>query len=564
MISFFIAAVFFFHPSPQLADRQLADPQTLSPIAVSSREAKQHQLGGAHPLYLRLKAPPKPGSTEMLGISFDVIVDPTGAVISAIAVQEKPELPPELIAQAEALVRALKFKPFEREGHAITAGFQTYVGMLPPELKPAQHVSFPKVRDWKSVKIILHRTMGAFGHAPAYTVEIHGNGEVAFDGEFLVAFAGKHRAVVPHEQVVELVKLFAQANFFSLADKYEFGNSEGSYVTTSIQINGQRKQLLDISGVAVGMPLAVQRLEDAIDRIAGSDRWVHGNAETLAALQAEHWDLTSHAAGVALARLADFGNPDVALDLIHAGAPLDGNARRSYPAAEDFCCTALEYASTHGDLKLVQALLEAGAAANAEIMSRALFDSVYGGHLDAFHLLLANGAAVKAHDPGGRTLLMAAASSGSPAMLKEILKSDRNVNAITEIPFVPCTPKDLLSIGSAACSSQPTTDGVTALMEAVSSGDYETPREGLDRMEVVRMLLAADANVNAHDTKGNTPLLLCHRNVKLAEQLLQAGADPNVRNNAGETPLQRAGTEEMERLLIEHGAVRLTNAAEQE
>src|SRR6476646_4656040 len=447
MIPLFIAVVFFFQTSPQLADRQFADPQTLNPVTVSSMEAAQHQLG-PHPLYLRLKAPPKPGSTEMLGLSFDVIVDPTGAVISATEVREKPEPPPELVAQAESLVRALKFKPFERDGHAISAAFQTYVGVLPPELKPAQHVSFPKVRDWKSVKITLHRTMGAFGHDSAYTVEILGNGQVFYDGEFLVAFVGKHRAVVPHQQVVELVKLFAQADFFSLGDKYELGNSEGSYVTTSIEMNGRRKRLLDISGVAVGMPLAAERLEEAIDRIAGSERWVHGNAETLAALQAEHWDVTSHAAAVALARLADFGNPDVALELIQAGAPLDGNARRSYPVKEDSCCSALEYASTHGDLKLMQALLDGGAAANAEMMWRALDASAYEGHLESFHLLLANGASVRPHDLGGRTLLMAAASSGSPAMLKEILKSDHNVNAITQIPAQPCTPKDLLSIGS--------------------------------------------------------------------------------------------------------------------
>ena len=556
MIPFFIAAVFFFHTSPQLAD-----PQTLNPIVVSSKEAKQHQLGPG-PLYLRLKAPPKPGSTEMLGLSFRVIVDPAGAVISATEVREKPESPPELVAQAESLVRALKFKPFERDGHAITAGFQTYVGVLPPELKPAHHVSFPKVRDWKSVKITLHRTMGAFGHDSAYTVEILGNGQVFYDGEYLVAFVGKHRAVVPHQEVVELVKLFAQADFFSLGDKYEFGNYEGSYITTSIEINGQRKRLLDINGVAVGMPLAAERLEDAIDRIAGSERWVHGNTETLAALQAEHWDLTLHAAAIALARLADFGDPDVALELIHAGVPLDGNARRSYPGTEDFCCTALEYASTHGDLTLIQALLNAGAAANAEIMSRALFDSVYDGHLDAFHLLLANGATIHAHDLGGRTLLMAAAASGSPAMLKEVLKSDHDVNAITQIPFIPCQPKELAEQGAADCLPQPATDGATALMEAVSRGDYETPREGLDRMAVVRLLLAAGATVNARDAEGNTPLLFCHMNIELASLLLQAGADPNVRNNAGETPLQRAGSQEMERLLIKHGAISPTQKQE--
>jgi len=561
MIPFLIAAVFFFHASPQLAERQFADPQTLKPIAVSSREAKQHQLSSG-PLYVRLKAPPKPGSNELLGLSFDVIVDPAGAVISAIAIPEKPEPPPELVTQAESLVRALKFKPFERDGHAITAGFQTYVGVLPPELKPAQHVSFPKVRDWKSVRITLHRTMGAFGHAPAYTVEILGDGQVFYNGEYLVAFAGKHRAVVPREQVVELVKLFARANFYSLADKYALGNSEGPQVTTSIQINGRRKQLLDISGVAVGMPLAAGRLEEAIDRIAGSERWVHGNAETLAALQAEPWDLISHSAAVALARLADFGDPDVALELIHAGTPLDGSASRTHVDLEGSCCTALGYAAKHRDLKLMQALLDAGAAANPEIMDRALFDSASGGNVDAFHLLLANGASVKTHDPGGWTLLMAAASSGSPAMLKEILKSDKDVNAIAHPSVPPCESEDRWEKLAKECSP-PESSGHTALMEAIYLSDYENSQEQVDRAEVVRLLLAAGADVNARDAEGDTALLFCHMNLELASLLLRAGADPNVRNHGGDTPLHLAGSDEMQRLLIEHGAVATTEAAKE-
>ena len=61
--------------------------------------------------------------------------------------------------------------------------------------------------------------------------------------------------------------------------------------------------------------------------------------------------------------------------------------------------------------------------------------------------------------------------------------------------------------------------------------------------------------VRARDTKGNTALLLCHRNIKLAALLLQAGADPGVRNDDGETPLQRAGSDEMKTLLIKHGAI---------
>jgi ankyrin repeat protein len=222
---------------------------------------------------------------------------------------------------------------------------------------------------------------------------------------------------------------------------------------------------------------------------------------------------------------------------------------------ENACCQPLEYAAHHGDLKLIQALLKAGADANTEVMWRVLFDSAYGGHLDAFHLLLANGAVVRAHDLGGRTLLMAAASSGVPDMLKEILKSDRNVNTITQIPFMPCRPEELAYQGIAACPPQPETDGRTALMEAASGCDFDVPREGLDRVEVVRILLASGADVNARDTKADSALLLCHRNIDLVALLLRAGADPNVQNSDGETPLGLAGSDEIKSLLIQLGAM---------
>jgi ankyrin repeat protein len=429
----------------------------------------------------------------------------------------------------------------------------------PQIVAPGRHVSLANIKEWSQAKITLYRSGGAFIHTPQYTVEVHGDGTVLFDGEYLVAFVGKHRGTVPQQNVDELVELLKQAKLYSLPYGH-VQHHEGPTATISVLINGPGKQSVAVTAMELNPLPTGEQFQDAIDRLADSARWIKGDAGTLAALEAEHWDFKSHEAANVLARMVSFGNLEPALDLIRAGVPLDGNAR--HDGKQDACCQPLEYAASHGNLKLIQALLDAGAVANAEIMSRAVFDSAYGGHLDAFHLLLANGAVIPAHDVGGRTLLMAAAASGVPAMLKEVLKSDRNVNAITEIPFVPCGPEDLVSLGSAACSSQPTTDGVTALMEAVSPGDYENPREELDRIEVVRMLLAAGANVNARDTKGNTPLLLCHRNIKLAELLLQAGADPNARNDYGETPLQRAGSEEMQRLLKDHGAVAVAEATE--
>jgi len=78
------------------------------------------------------------------------------------------------------------------------------------------------------------------------------------------------------------------------------------------------------------------------------------------------------------------------------------------------------------------------------------------------------------------------------------------------------------------------------------------------------LLLAAGADVNAHDSKGNTALMLCRDDVEQVELLLKAGADPNVRNLEGETALSKSYDEEIKQILIKHGAMPVTKEAEKE
>ena len=246
-------------------------------------------------------------------ISVEVVTDTAGAVVSAKVVPASgPEFTPENMAQAESLVRALHFTPFERNGHPVMARFERNVNLLPPEVKLARRVPFPKVKDWKTVKITLLR---ATPYGTDYTLAVYGDGTVVYRGYSNVAFTGRHRGSARSQNVAQLVKLFEQADFYSLRNEYSV-HGEAFIRTISIEIDGRRNQIDEEDGLAVGMPLAVERLEDAIDRLSGSERWTQGNAQTLAALEAEHWDFKSQEAADTLARVSAFGNAQAVRDLV--------------------------------------------------------------------------------------------------------------------------------------------------------------------------------------------------------------------------------------------------------
>ncbi len=540
MIEFFVAAVFLLQAAPQ------AEAPVAPPLTVSRAEVFEH-AAGLDELFVRVNRDPRTWTEIFSSLTVDVVTNAAGEVISAKAVPDSESLRlSEVIAQVESLVRTLHFRPFERSGHAVAAKFQLMVSVLPRELKPARHVPFPKVRDWKTAKITLQRG-SSFG--TDYTIAVFGDGTALYKGISNMAFMGRHRGSVPPGNVAELVRLFEQADYYSLRDEYSV-HADSLSQTTSIEIDGRRKQVENTSGLEVGMPLAVERLEQAIDRLSGSERWTQGNAETLAALEAEHWDFKSAQAANTLARAADSGNAAVVRDLARAGVPLTGYSQVDRTNGTR-CCTALETAAARGDLIMLKALLDAGAGAHAEPLGRALVASAGAGKADAFRLLLANGASLSARDERGRTALMAAAFGGFPATVAEVLRSQVDVNTAATPPPPRCDPEITRQGG---CPEFADGDGETALMAAVEPRDYDAWPEGVDRVEVVRLLLAAGADVNARDKRDNTALLLTN-NLEQAVLLLQAGADPNAHNQAGTTAFSNTSSDDIKRLLIEHGAV---------
>jgi len=213
---------------------------------------------------------------------------------------------------------------------------------------------------------------------------------------------------------------------------------------------------------------------------------------------------------------------DTAGQLIKAGANV-GKANR-------YGITPLYLASVNGNAPMIEKLLKAGADAN-EVSNEgetALMTAARTGNVAAAKVLLANGAKVDAKETWqGQTALMWAVAQNHPDMVKELIThgADVNVRSATKIWERQNTaePREKwMPLGSQ-----------TPLMFAA--------REGC--AGCVPLLAAAGAQLDAKDIDDElTPLImaLINGHYDAAGALIQAGADVNLSDKLGRTPLYSA------------------------
>lgn len=123
--------------------------------------------------------------------------------------------------------------------------------------------------DLDDVVITLERTP-CFGFCPSYFVTVHGNGTVVYEGGDFVEVKGAQRSEIPQEGVQELVDEFYEIGFFSLRDRYEAQVTDLPSQTTSITVDGTTKTVYRYGFE----PERLAMLEDKIDEIAGTEKWV--------------------------------------------------------------------------------------------------------------------------------------------------------------------------------------------------------------------------------------------------------------------------------------------------
>ena len=255
------------------------------------------------------------------GIKLEVIVSPDGKVESAKAFSG----PEEFYSQAETIEMERRFKPFEQDGVAVRASITDAVSVYPPEKWAETKIPFPEIHDWTSLRITLKRARVCGGACLSYSVEIRGDGTVTFHGGSYALITGEHHATISKDAVVNLVNQFRRANYFSLKKRYADAMSDQTAYTTSIEFDGNKKQVYDYLGIRAGLPDVVKTLEAAIDQTAQTGKWLKESDETWPSLVAENWDFAARTEEncTLLKSVVNKGSSELVQSFIASGAPTD-------------------------------------------------------------------------------------------------------------------------------------------------------------------------------------------------------------------------------------------------
>ncbi|KAM4792002.1 ankyrin repeat domain-containing protein 29 isoform 4-T4 [Cyanocitta cristata] len=204
-----------------------------------------------------------------------------------------------------------------------------------------------------------------------------------------------------------------------------------------------------------------------------------------------------------------YGHIDCVRELVLQGA--DINLQREDGG------TALLAACQYGHAKVVETLLKHGANIHDQLYdgASAIFLAAQGGYLDVIRLLLSSGAKVNQPRQDGTAPLWIASQMGHSEVVRVMLLRGAERDAARD-------------------------DGTTALLKAAIKGYNNVIEELLKFSPTLGLLKNGTSALHAAVLSGN---------VRTVALLLEAGADPCLRNKANELPAELTKNERILRLL---------------
>jgi ankyrin repeat protein len=466
-------------------------------------------------------------------VVLEVIVSTGGNVESVHAVDG----PRKFFSEAESIERERQFRPFEQDGGPVRARIRDWVQIVPPERWAQTKVAFPEIKNLNTLRMSLSRT-ACFGSCPAYSVEIRGSGDVTYRGGTGTLITGEHHATISPHAITHLLQAFRDTDYFSLNDEYtQFVTDTPTYMT-SIEFDGHKKSVKDHVGAGVGMPDVVTELEDKIDELAGTDKWLHENTETWQSLITEQWNFRSDSESnrTLSASVVERGSTELIQQFIAAGAPtLAMNKNGASPIVN---------AAEKGDLDLVRRMLGKQAQPSSQLLFRSLRAAAHSGNVDLMEFLISRGADVNGASDGPNdreTVLIAAAARCNKGAVEESLRYHARVDA------QDYNGNSALSRFLESCPPSADIGGIVELLVSARADVNLKNDQGRTPIfsacwndGAVTLLAQAGADLNARDAIGQTALRHCFVHPEFVKAMIAQGADPFVRDRYGQTAAEAA------------------------
>jgi len=145
--------------------------------------------------------------------------------------------------------------------------------------------------DLKTIAIQLERSP-CYGNCPEYSVTIHGDGRVEYNGKTHVTEKGAREGRIETAKVRALASEFEKIKFWSLDAEYVQAKCKGyctdmATAVTELRINGLTHRVKHYYGCG-GVPKSLFDLESSVDRYANSEQWT-GNVSKAGPMATTCW-----------------------------------------------------------------------------------------------------------------------------------------------------------------------------------------------------------------------------------------------------------------------------------